>query len=200
MLNGNLFRTVVDPLLFILFQSNLRQTGGTVMGEARNLAVVPQKSAMTKDIIRSTWGAVTLPSPDDVDGKGFEADAVIANPPVFGHIHVCEALGIPLHIMFPQPWYYGTKAFPHPMMGLRYDKVSDINYQSYAAFEAFVFSSMSFFINRWRRSILDLPVLYFGVGASTLVPKSNIPFSAMWSPSFVPKPDELSIVVLLLLH
>lgn len=72
------------------------------MGEAKHLDVVPQKTAMVKEIIASTWGAVTLPSPDDLDSEPFEADAVIANPPVFGHIHVCEALGIPLHIMFPQ--------------------------------------------------------------------------------------------------
>jgi len=160
------------------------------MGEARNLHVAPQKTAMTKEIIESSWRAVTQPSPLDPDSKPFEADAVIANPPVFGHIHVCEALGIPLHIFFPQPWYYGTKEFPHPMMGLRYDKRSEMNHQSYAAFEAFVFSSMSFFINKWRRTVLDLPVLYFGTGASTLIPNAHIPFTAMWSPAFVPKPAE----------
>ena len=101
------------------------QTGGTVLGEAKHIGTVPQKSAMVKEIIRSTWGAVTRPSPDDIDSKQFEADAVIANPPVFGHIHVCEALGIPLHIMFPQPWYYGSREFPHPLIGSPFDKVSD---------------------------------------------------------------------------
>jgi len=166
------------------------QTGGTVMGEAMHLDVMPQKTAMVKDIIRSTWGALTQPSPDDLDSQLFEADAVIANPPVFGHIHVCEALGIPLHIMFPQPWYYPTRDCPHPMMGLNYAKKTELNYNSYSAFEAIAFSGMSFFVNRWRRSTLDLPVLYFGAGASTLIPSSKVPFSAMWSPAFVPKPDE----------
>jgi hypothetical protein len=32
--------------------------------------------------------------------KPFVADAIIANPPSFGHVHCAEKLGIPLHIMF----------------------------------------------------------------------------------------------------
>ena len=30
----------------------------------------------------------------------FIADAIIANPPAFGHIHCAEKLGVPLHMMF----------------------------------------------------------------------------------------------------
>jgi len=32
--------------------------------------------------------------------RPFIADAIIANPPSFAHIHIAEKLGIPLHIMF----------------------------------------------------------------------------------------------------
>lgn len=32
--------------------------------------------------------------------KPFVADAIIANPPSFAHIHIAEKLGIPLHMMF----------------------------------------------------------------------------------------------------
>jgi hypothetical protein len=32
--------------------------------------------------------------------KPFIADCIIANPPSFGHIHIAEKLGIPLHMMF----------------------------------------------------------------------------------------------------
>ena len=35
------------------------------------------------------------------DGQDpFVADAIIANPPSFAHIHIAEKLGIPLHMMF----------------------------------------------------------------------------------------------------
>jgi hypothetical protein len=32
--------------------------------------------------------------------RPFIADAIIANPPSFAHIHIAEKLGIPLHLMF----------------------------------------------------------------------------------------------------
>ena len=38
--------------------------------------------------------------PGDESVKPFVADAIIANPPSFAHLHVAEKLGIPLHIMF----------------------------------------------------------------------------------------------------
>lgn len=34
------------------------------------------------------------------DAKPFIADAIIANPPSFAHIHCAEKLGVPLHLMF----------------------------------------------------------------------------------------------------
>ena len=36
----------------------------------------------------------------DIDASPFVADAIIANPPSFAHIHCAEKLGIPLHLMF----------------------------------------------------------------------------------------------------
>lgn len=38
--------------------------------------------------------------PGDPSNRPFVADAIIANPPSFAHIHVAEKLGIPLHMMF----------------------------------------------------------------------------------------------------
>lgn len=37
---------------------------------------------------------------NDSSTKPFVADAIIANPPSFAHIHCAEKLGIPLHLMF----------------------------------------------------------------------------------------------------
>ena len=48
----------------------------------------------------------------------FIADAIIANPPCFAHIHCAERLGVPLHLMFTFP-YTPTQAFPHPLANIK---------------------------------------------------------------------------------
>ena len=47
-------------------------------------------------------------------GEPFTAQAIIANPPTYGHIHVAEKLGIPCHMFFTMP-YSPTRAFPSPL-------------------------------------------------------------------------------------
>ncbi|KAG5954861.1 hypothetical protein E4U58_007429 [Claviceps cyperi] len=41
--------------------------------------------------------------PGDESIRPFVADAIIANPPSFAHIHIAEKMGIPLHMMFTSP-------------------------------------------------------------------------------------------------
>ncbi|KAH9603414.1 hypothetical protein KSS87_020994 [Heliosperma pusillum] len=55
-----------------------------------------------KAIIESLLPACT--EPDIETGVPFKAQAIIANPPAYGHAHVAEALGVPLHIFFTMPW------------------------------------------------------------------------------------------------
>jgi UDP:flavonoid glycosyltransferase YjiC (YdhE family) len=191
------------------------QSGGHLLGEIRDglydPATASAKAEMVKAITSSCWGAVSAPDPYDayVESLGesqhrplsktrpFVADAVIANPPCMGHIHVCEALAIPLHIMFPQPWYYGTKSFPHPYSGLSYEnpKSADsnqakMNYASYDVFETLQQLGLGNYINRWRNRTLLLPKIPINHKYSNPIVQCMIPFSAMWSPSFVPKPDD----------
>lgn len=45
------------------------------------------------------------------------ADAIIANPPSFAHVHYAQALGTPVHMMFTMPWTI-TRAFPHPLANI----------------------------------------------------------------------------------
>lgn len=173
-----------------LLSSWMVETGGSVWGTAKNPKLIPEKTKVVVDILRSTWPAATEPDPEDPKAKPFLADAIISNPPPLAHIHVAEALGIPCHIMFPQPWYYGTKEFPHPMAGLDYVQGRIGNMQSYSIFEALAWTNFSGEINRFRKKTLKIPAIYSYAQSPNFIKAAKVPFSAMWSASFVPKPDD----------
>ncbi|TQD72743.1 hypothetical protein C1H46_041711 [Malus baccata] len=65
-----------------------------------------------REIIFSLLPACKEPDPDSK--VPFKAEAIIANPPAYGHSHVAEALKVPLHIFFTMPWT-PTSEFPHPL-------------------------------------------------------------------------------------
>ncbi|PKI57424.1 hypothetical protein CRG98_022075 [Punica granatum] len=76
---------------------------------ARNKGLIPSgpgeisiQRKQLKAIIDSLLPACT--EPDLETGSPFRAQAIIANPPAYGHAHVAEALGVPLHIFFTMPW------------------------------------------------------------------------------------------------
>ena len=66
------------------------------------------------------------------DKHPFVADAIIANPPSFAHVHCAERLGIPLHLMFTFP-YSPTQQFPHPLANIRKSNV-DTNYTNFMSY------------------------------------------------------------------
>ena len=114
----------------------------------KNSGVVPSVSSIAAgdlsknrevltEILASTWRACT--AEDDETGKSFTAEAIIANPPSYGHVHCAHKLLIPLHIMFTMPWS-PTTAFPHPLVNVDYSKavVEKVNMLSYSAIEMFV--------------------------------------------------------------
>ncbi|CAI0393939.1 unnamed protein product [Linum tenue] len=74
---------------------------------------IPVQRNQLKDII---WSLLPACKEPDIDsGIPFKADAMIANPPAYGHTHVAEALKIPIHIFFTMPWTRPTSEFPHPL-------------------------------------------------------------------------------------
>ncbi len=66
------------------------------------------------------------------DKHPFVADAIIANPPSFAHVHCAERLGIPLHLMFTFP-YSPTQQFPHPLANIKKSNV-DTNYTNFVSY------------------------------------------------------------------
>ena len=68
-----------------------------------------------------------------MEGKHpFVADAIIANPPSFAHVHCAERLGVPLHLMFTFP-YSPTQQFPHPLANIKKSNV-DTNYTNFMSY------------------------------------------------------------------
>jgi UDP:flavonoid glycosyltransferase YjiC (YdhE family) len=95
---------------------------------------IARKRLMVGEMLNGCWNSCV--GPDPVSGIPFVADAIIANPPSFAHVHCAQALGIPVHLMFTMPWS-NTRAFPHPLANLknRGTDTSAANYVSYSVVE-----------------------------------------------------------------
>ncbi|KAF1314254.1 Sterol 3-beta-glucosyltransferase, partial [Globisporangium splendens] len=155
---------------------------------------VPRNLQMIEEILHSTWPAVSEPDPEaggpGVPGEPFRAQAIISNPVTYGHIHVAERLGVPLHIMFPQPWV-PTTAFPHPLSNLEYNnKSSKMNYLSYKLVDLLMWQGTEGIVNEFRTEVLGLLKIRKGDGGRDMLLDLAIPHAFMWSPALVPKPTD----------
>ena len=122
--------------------------------------------------------------------RPFIADAIIANPPSFAHIHVAEKLGIPLHMMFTMPWS-PTQAFPHPLANIQSSNadVNMTNYISYALVEMMTWQGLGDILNRFRERVLGLEPVSL-IWAPGLLNRLKIPYTYCWSPALIPKPKD----------
>jgi UDP:flavonoid glycosyltransferase YjiC (YdhE family) len=120
----------------------------------------------------------------------FVADAIIANPPSFAHIHCAEALGVPLHLMFTFP-YTPTQAFPHPLANIKKTNVDPgyTNFMSYPLVEMMVWQGLGDLVNDFRVKTLGLDPIHT-LWAPGSIYRLHVPFSYLWSPALVPKPDD----------
>ncbi|XP_020426338.1 sterol 3-beta-glucosyltransferase UGT80B1 isoform X1 [Prunus persica] len=156
---------------------------------ARNKGLIPSGPAeisiqrkQLKAIIESLLPACT--EPDIETGVPFKAQAIIANPPAYGHAHVAEALGVPLHIFFTMPWT-PTYEFPHPLARV---PQSAGYWLSYIVVDLLIWWGIRGYINDFRKKKLKLaPIAYFSTYHGSI---SHLPTGYMWSPHVVPKPSD----------
>ncbi|XP_059297917.1 sterol 3-beta-glucosyltransferase UGT80A2-like [Lycium ferocissimum] len=143
---------------------------------------IPTQRNQLKDIIYSLLPACKEPDMDT--GVPFKADAIIANPPAYGHAHVAEALKIPIHIFFTMPWTPTTE-FPHPLSRVKQPAGYRLSYQ---IVDSLIWLGIRDLINDVRKKKLKLrPVTYLsGSQGSEL----DIPHAYIWSPHLVPKPKD----------
>ncbi|KAL9946753.1 hypothetical protein ACHAP0_007744 [Verticillium nonalfalfae] len=113
---------------------------------------IQKKRYMVEEMLEKSWESCI--KADRLTGDPFVADAIIANPPSFAHVHCAQALGIPVHIMFTMPWS-STTAFPHPLVNLKNVDVKPgvANYVSYSVVEWMTWQGLGDVINKWRKSI-----------------------------------------------
>uniref|UniRef100_A0A0V0INR7 sterol 3beta-glucosyltransferase n=1 Tax=Solanum chacoense TaxID=4108 RepID=A0A0V0INR7_SOLCH len=161
---------------------------------ARNKGLIPSgpreisvQRKQLKAIIESLLPACT--EPDIETGEPFRAQAIIANPPAYGHAHVAEALGVPLHIFFTMPWT-PTYEFPHPLARVPQPAAY---WLSYIVVDLLIWWGIRGLINEFRKKKLNLPpIAYFSTYHGSL---SHFPTGYMWSPHVVPKPKDWGSLV-----
>ncbi|KAL9235666.1 hypothetical protein vseg_010408 [Gypsophila vaccaria] len=143
---------------------------------------IPIQRVQMKEIIYSLPSACRDPDVDS--GIPFKADAIIANPPAYGHTHVAEALKIPLHIFFTMPWT-PTSEFPHPLSRVKQPAGYRLSYQ---IVDSLIWLGIRDMINDVRKKKLKLrPVTYLSGSQGS---DNDVPHGYIWSPHLVPKPKD----------
>ncbi|XP_016193973.1 sterol 3-beta-glucosyltransferase UGT80A2 isoform X3 [Arachis ipaensis] len=135
-----------------------------------------------KAIINSLLPACNSADPDT--HVAFNADAIIANPPAYGHTHVAEFLKVPLHIFFTMPWT-PTNEFPHPLSRVKQQIAYRLSYQ---IVDSLIWLGIRDLINEFRKKKLKLRPITYLSGYYTSPP--NMPYGYIWSPHLVPKPKD----------
>ncbi|XP_076937498.1 sterol 3-beta-glucosyltransferase UGT80B1-like [Bidens hawaiensis] len=155
---------------------------------ARNKGLIPSapgeistQRKQLKAIIESLLPACT--EPDLKNGKPFRAQAIIANPPAYGHAHVAEALGVPLHMFFTMPWT-PTSEFPSPLARV---PQSAGYWLSYIVVDLLIWWGIRGYINDFRKKLKLAPIAYFSMYRGSI---SHFPIGYMWSPHVVSKPRD----------
>ncbi|THX69963.1 UDP-Glycosyltransferase/glycogen phosphorylase [Aureobasidium pullulans] len=149
---------------------------------------IGRKRKMLAEILEGCWSSCYMR--DEMTQRPFVADAIIANPPSFGHVHCAQAMGIPVHVMFTMPWT-STRAFAHPLANLKYSSETSpriANLMSYGVVEWMTWQGIGDLVNKWRKS-LDLEPVPSSEGP-LLLETLEVPHTYCWSPALVPRPAD----------
>uniref|UniRef100_A0A7S3ZCB6 EF-hand domain-containing protein n=1 Tax=Lotharella globosa TaxID=91324 RepID=A0A7S3ZCB6_9EUKA len=167
---------------------------------------------MMSDIIMSGWEGANCPDVKG-DNKPFKADVIISNPTTYCHVHLAEAMGVPLHMFFTMPWS-PTSAFPHPMGNVAYKELKaskaqdkevvdfltaqrnrqkaktksawvDDNVYSYRKVDLMMHVGMGSIFSDFRKKHGLDPNWKEG---SSIIHEREVPFAYTWSPALIPKP------------
>jgi len=160
---------------------------------------IGRRRASMYEMFKGMWRACINATDDEHDKANmkmmgdknpFVADAIIANPPSFAHVHIAERLGIPLHMMFTFP-YSPTVQFPHPLANIKRSN-ADYNYtnfMSYPLVELMTWQGLGDLVNKFRVRSLGLEPVST-LWAPGQLYRLKVPYTYMWSPSLVPKPGD----------
>ncbi|KIW07544.1 uncharacterized protein PV09_01503 [Verruconis gallopava] len=160
---------------------------------------ISARRAQMAEMFEGMWRACINATDNELDKDNmkmmgryepFIADAIIANPPSFAHIHIAERLGVPLHLMFTFP-YTPTTQFPHPLANIKSTNVDHAyaNFMSYPLVELMTWQGLGDLINRFRVHTLGLEEVST-LWAPGQLYRMAVPFTYMWSPGLVPKPQD----------
>ncbi|KLT46416.1 UDP-Glycosyltransferase/glycogen phosphorylase [Cutaneotrichosporon oleaginosum] len=127
--------------------------------------------------------------PDQQNGAPFAADVIISNPPSFAHVHVAEALGLPLIVSFTMPWS-PTSRFSHPLVNVQRSNAGEsvTNYLSYALADTLMWQGLGDIVNRFRAKLGISPLS--ALTGPMSIERLRVPVIYGWSPSLLPKPEE----------
>ncbi|KAA8906724.1 hypothetical protein FN846DRAFT_710716 [Sphaerosporella brunnea] len=147
-------------------------------------------ASIRSEVTSSTHNTGATYDHGEADVEPFIADAIIANPPSFAHVHCAEKLGIPLHLMFTFP-YSPTQEIAHPLAFIANSNMGSeyTNAISYPMVEMMTWQGLGDLVNRFREKTLRLePVAT--LWAPGMISRLKVPYTYMWSPALIPKPKD----------
>ncbi|KIJ63362.1 glycosyltransferase family 1 protein [Hydnomerulius pinastri MD-312] len=147
---------------------------------------IGRKRAMLTEMFDGCWRSCH--ERDEPSGTQFAADAIIANPPAFAHVHCAEALGTPLLLSFSKT---PTKSYAHPLVCINRTNAQPglTNYLSFALADLLTWQGIGDIINEFRSKKLRLPALTLRSGAG-LVDRLKVPWTYCMNPALVPPPND----------